>query len=56
MVRHVINEIICYMGHKTTKHGSVMTLIAKNSVFLILIKLVFNTLLSNAPFLYPRKI
>ena len=39
MVRHVINEIICYMGHKTTKNGSIMTLIAQHSIFLILVKL-----------------
>ena len=35
MVRDVINEIIYYMEHKTTKHVLIITLIAQHSTFLI---------------------
>ena len=36
MVRDVINEIIYYMEHKTTKHVLIITLIALHSTFLII--------------------
>lgn len=36
MVRDVINEIVYYMEHKTTKHVLIIILIAQHSTFLII--------------------
>ena len=36
MVRDVINEIVYYMEHQTTKHVLIITLIAQRSTFLII--------------------